>query len=407
MRFGMGWNAVRMAGAVVVLALGTSACGSEQPVAAAVLPPEPVVDLSTLDVGNHPTNPRDYGQVKTIQQAKIIEAERLANHIPLTSEIDPRFGYGHKVSLTSRVFFDPRHSNLGDAIKLDKFAEVAPDFVTGFASGGTTDQNIQGIDLMNVVMVFPDEQKAAEMAVALELSDRGYNEQNVPVEIPKYPAAKAHWIPTKQSIGSWYATGKLVVYSWVFDYLRQQAEVVDQNELVTLVQKSLDAVVPAVAKFTPTPVDQLMNLTVDIDGMLGRTLPRINEEFDTDPPGVYTGLAGLHFSSTPSRSRPEWEAAGVDRYAQDQARVYRVRDRAAAVSLFEQQTRLNKQLRSAAGPKNLPQARCHQYIGMDKWAVRFYCAVTYDRYTALVASQQLPDAQQRISAQYALLVNAK
>ncbi|MEV6273856.1 hypothetical protein [Nocardia sp. NPDC051832] len=407
MRFGMGWNAVRIASAMVAVALGASACGSEQPVAAAALPPEPVIDLSTLDVGNHPTAPREYGTVKNMQQAKIIEAERMANFIPLTSEIDPRFKFGHKVSLNSRVFFDPKHSNLGDAIKLDKFAEVAPDFVTGFASGGTTDQEIQGIDLMNVVMVFPDEQKAAEMAVALELSDRSYNDQNVPVEIPKYPAAKAHWVPTTQSIGSWFATGKLVIYSWVYDYLRIAAEVVDQNELLTLVQKSLDVVVPAMAKFTPTPVDQLMNLQMDIDGVLGRTLPRIDEELNTNPPGVYTGLAGLHFSASPGTSRPEWEAAGVDRYAQDQARVYRARDRAAALRLFEQQAQLNKTVRSAAAPKNLPQAKCWEYVGKDKWVIRFYCAVSYDRYTALVSSQQLLDAQQRISAQYALLTTAK
>ncbi|MFC9892373.1 hypothetical protein ACFVMC_01650 [Nocardia sp. NPDC127579] len=402
----MGWNAIRLAGAVLMVTLSASACGTEQP-AAAALPPEPVIDLSTLDVGGHPTRPRDYGKVATLEQAKIIESERLANFIPLTSEIDPRFALGHRVSLSSRVFYDPAHSNLGDAIKLDRFASVAPDFVTGFASGGTTDQDMQGIDLMNVVLVFPTEQKAAEMAVALELSDREYNNRNVPVEIPGYPAAKAHWQPDKQSIGSWFASGKLVIYSWVYDYLRITAEVVDQNELVTLVRKSLDTVVPAVAKFTPTPPDQLMTLALDIDGMLGRTLPRINEEFYTSPPGAYTGLAGLHFESEPAATRADWEDAGVDRYAQDQARVYRARDRASALRLWERQTRLDKRLRTVASPKNLPQAECHEYLGSDKWVVRFYCSVSYDRYTALVASQQLLDAQQRISAQYALLVNAK
>ncbi|WP_455749665.1 DUF7373 family lipoprotein [Nocardia salmonicida] len=40
-------------------------------------------------------------------------------------------------------------------------------------------------------------------------------------------------------------------------------------------------------------------------------------------------------------------------------------------------------------------------------AIRFYCAVSYDRYAAYVWSNQLLDAQQRISAQYALLVNAE
>ncbi|WP_406232043.1 hypothetical protein [Nocardia sp. NBC_01009] len=401
----MGSNAVRTAMALVgtvVVAIGVGGCGAEPDVPVA---PDPLVDLAQLDVGGNATKPHDYGTAKTLEQAKIVEAERLANFIPLASDIDPRFAHGYK--LTSKVFFDPKYSDLGNAIKLEKFTETAPDFITGFASSGTTDPNVQGMDLMNVVMVFPDEQKAKDAVVALERSDFEYSNRNQAVAIPKYPAAKAHWQPHEQSIGSWFAAGKLVVYSWVYDYLRIAAGEVDLTTLVSLVEKSLDVVVPSIAKFTPTPPDQLMNLPVDIDGMLGRTLPRINEELFTNPPGVYTGLAGLHFSTTPITARPALEAAGVDRYARDHAIVYRTRDVAAARKLLAHQAELDKKLRSVESPKNLPQAKCQEYIGSDKFAIRFYCSVSYDRYVALVWSDQLVDLQQRMSAQYALLVNAE
>jgi hypothetical protein len=39
-------------------------------------------------------------------------------------------------------------------------------------------------------------------------------------------------------------------------------------------------------------------------------------------------------------------------------------------------------------------------------AVRFYCSVYYGRYASLAWGEQLLDAQQRISAQYTILVKA-
>ncbi|MFG3617886.1 hypothetical protein [Nocardia sp. NPDC047654] len=390
--------ALVLAGAV---ALGGGACdGSE---AATERPAQPV-DLAQLDVGNYPTTPRALATAKNPEQARMIEAERLANFVPLSSDIDPAFVSANPS--IAKVFIDPKGS-LGRIMQVSRFAEAAPDFVAGFLSSAGSAPDNRGTDLVNAVLIFPDEQKAAAAAAALERVDFEANNRNTPVQIPKYPAAHAHWQPHEQSIGSWFATGKFVVYTWVFDYVKIFLEKVDLPPLLSLVEKSLDTVVPAIGKFTPTPVDQLMTAPIDMDGMLNRALPRPREDSWIDPPGAYTGAGALHFTIDSAEDRRIIEAAGVDRYATDGTDLFRTRDADAAVQLREQRGGLSKKFRAAESPKGLPAAHCKEYIGNKTVVVRFYCSVAYDRYTAFAWSHQLLDAQQRISAQYALLVNAK
>lgn len=389
---------------LMVLAVATTSCGSEGGAAASV--PAAPVDLTQLDVGSYPTRPRELGKVTNYDQARIIEAERLANFVPTAMEIDPRFDQAWRTS--SKIFFDPKGSDLGWAIDLDRFAETAPDFITGFVSVGTTAEFNRGMDLMNVVMEFPDEAKAAEMAGALERSDFDKAAaENQPVPIPKYPAAHAHWRPTNQSIGSWYAAGRLVVYTWIYDYRKITLEQVDLPALVGLVEKSLDKVVPSIAEFRPTPPDRLMDAQLDLDGMLRRTLPRLNTEDNNNPPGAYTQRGAAHYSAAPAGNVPAYQQVGLDRFAVDSTQVFRAADAARADELRDHLAALDHKTGSVASPKNLPQARCTQYLGIDKQVIRYYCAVSFDRYAAMAWSEQLLDVQQRISAQYALLVNAQ
>ncbi|KIA61544.1 hypothetical protein FG87_30070 [Nocardia vulneris] len=401
MQFGVTSIPARTAGALVIagtLALG-SACGTSPQVTA-----DPVIDIARLDVGSYPTTPRELGPVKNADQARFIEAERLGNFVPTASDIDPAFREGNPS--VSTVFIDPRNS-LGKIMSIDRFAEAAPDFVAGFLSNGSTDVRNQGRDLFNAVMIFPDEQRAAAAAEALERVDFEAAPQNERVQIPKYPAARAHWQPTQQSIGSWFATGKFVVYTWIYDYLKIFLEKVDLPALFALVEKSLDAVVPAIGKFTPTPADQLLNQPIDYDNMLSRTLPRPREDSWIDPPGAYNGHAALHFTTDPAEDRRLIEEAGVDRFAVDATNVYRARDAAAAAKFRADRGGLTKRFKSAESPQQLPVAKCKEYIGTQAMAVRFYCSVSQGRYAAFSWSHQLLDAQQRISAQYAILVNAR
>ncbi|MBC7303084.1 MAG: hypothetical protein H5T78_19320 [Nocardia sp.] len=376
------------------------ACGGPDEVTAAADAP---VDLATLDVGNYPTEPRQVGAVANLDQGRFIEAERLGDFVPTPADIDPRFV--HTNPSIASVFLDAEAA-LGKIMAVDRFAEAAPDFIGGFvSSAGTKPQNM-GIDMVNAVMIFPDAQKATAAATALEELDFGYAPNNQRIEIPGYPGAIAHWQPDQQSIGSWFATGHLVIYTWFYDYLKIYLEKVDQQALLDLTRKSLDTIVGSVAKFTPTPSTELMSLQRDRDGMLGRTAPRPREDSWINPPGVYAGRTARHFLSDPESSAKMIDEFGIDLYANDGAEVYRARDIAAAEGVRDELGGLTRKFTASAAPKNLPSALCKEYIGRQKLAIRFYCSVSYDRYAAYVWSNQLLDAQQRVSAQYALLVNA-
>lgn len=390
----------RVAGALLAsVLLATAACSDDAPTVQEI-----PVDLAALDVGNYPTEPREVGLVANMDQARFIEAERLGDLVPTPADIDPRFI--HTNPSIASVFIDPEAS-LGKIMAVDRFAETAPDFIGGFVSSAQTEPNNRGIDLVNAVLIFPDADTAKEAAAALERADFEYVDRNEPIEIPGYPDAIAHWQPQEQSIGSWYATGHLVIYTWIYDYLKIWLEKVDRQALLDLTRQSLDTIVPALREFTPTPVDQLMTLPRDREGMVGRTLPRPREDSWINPPGVYSASTARHFTSDPVSAAAMIETAGADLYANDGAEVFRARDIAGAQHIRDELGGLTRKFTRSESPANLPAAQCKEYIGRERMAVRFYCAVSFDRYAAYVWSHQLLDAQQRIAAQYALLVNAE
>ncbi|WP_062994200.1 DUF7373 family lipoprotein [Nocardia mikamii] len=392
-----------LAAAVAALTLAATGCGSDPTPAPAA---EPTVDLNGLDVGPYDATPRDMGKPTNPGQAAFYEAERLGSTMPLPMDIDPAFT--HTGKLDTLVFLDPKTSVMKDFTDLSNFAEDAPDLISGFASYGRDDPDNLGSELVNAAMIFPTEQRATEVAAALERRDFGRDPQTQAVAIPNYPLAHAHWVPTKQAINNWYPAGRLVVFTSVYDQAKNWFNKVDLPALVSRVQKSLDTVLPALATFQPTPPDKLMDHPIDIDGMLGRTMIRPKEATGEwlNPPGVYLGRAGLHFSSDPGESRVWYDRDGVDRFADYGNEVYRARDTAAAADVRDELGGAEKHFKQAAAPRNLPVAKCREYNGKEKLAVRFYCSVYYGRYASLAWGEQLLDAQQRISAQYTILVKA-
>lgn len=389
-------RAVTIASALAIVISGCGSGGDTTKVS------EPVVDIRSLDVGGYPTKPQVFGTVENMDEARVVEATRLAEHVPLAMEIDPRFTY--KDSGSETLYINP--DALSGIMYTEKFAEAAPDFISGFISQGQTTPNNQGLHLINAVLIFPDEHKASQAAKALERVDFEYTAHNERVHIPKYTDAAAHWLPDTQSIGSWFATGNLVIFTWIYDYLKSWLEKVDLNALTSLVEKSLDTIVPAVKQFVPTPQHKLMELPADSEGILGRTLPREEPSPLPDPPAVYTGRSALHLSEKPAEDRETFEELGVDIYAERGSKLYRARDKDAAASLVEE-VLAGKQYRKSTPPEALPTAKCKEYAGSNSFVPRYYCAIPYERYVAYVWSMQETDVHQKISAQYALLTEAK
>ncbi|MFE3446422.1 hypothetical protein ACFXNW_25625 [Nocardia sp. NPDC059180] len=385
--------------------MSVGSCGADEAASAAPDPaPTPAVDIAQLDPGNFPTQPRDLGKPVSREHARLVEAQRLGNYLPLPSATDPIFV--HNDGMWVNAFIDPKP--LGAIMATERFSEAAPDFIGGFVTTAGSERDNEGIDILNAALLFPSEKSAQRAAAELERVDFEYNNRNQRVDIPKYPEAHAHWQPQgSQSIGSWYAVGPVVIYSWVYDYKLSYVERHDLAGLQGLVARNLDVVIPAMSEFEPTPPDKLMDIDVDPEGVLGRTLPGTTSEGTKNPPGVYDGVSAVHFAVDMSELRQVIADNGVDKFAFDGSELFRAKDAAGAANVSAHLTKLSRKLRSEDSPRNLPQARCVEYIGREMLAFRFYCSVSHGRYAAYTWSSQLLDAQQRISAQYALLVNAE
>ncbi|WP_432421063.1 DUF7373 family lipoprotein [Nocardia cyriacigeorgica] len=388
-----------------MLTVGIGGCGADEAESTApATVPDPVVDLTQLDTGSFPTEPRELGKPASLDHARMVEAQRLGNYLPLPAATDPMFI--HNDGMWVNAFIDPKP--LEKIIVTERFPEAAPDFIGGFLTTAGSERDNEGIDILTAALLFPTEESAERAATELERVDFEYNKANQRVEIPKYPEAHAHWEPGgSQSIGSWYAVGPVVIYSWVYDYKLSYVERHDLAGLQGLVEKNLDAVVPAISKFEPTPPDKLMEIDADPEGILGRTLPGTTSEGTQNSPGTHTGIASVHFAIEMGERRRLVDENGIDGYAFDGSELYRAKDVASARTVGARLTELSRKYRSADPPRTLPQATCIEYIGREMLAFRFYCSVSHGRYAARTWSSQLLDAQQRISAQYALLVNAE
>ncbi|MCU1645298.1 MAG: hypothetical protein JWN03_5573 [Nocardia sp.] len=395
------------AGIVLAIAL-TAACGpSPKPVS----PAHVVVNLSTLDVGNLTTQPKYYDKPTVFDMAKQVEAMRLGGYIPLPVEVDPDVKYpAQPMSGRVRTFVDFGSEAITSRVTADPavLKSLAKGFLSGFVSSGKSDEKISlSYELENVVLLFTDEKSATDAAQALGQADFDSTPGAQRLQIDKYPAAYA--LASSDDGGpvrSWYATGKFVILTNIFDSVMAEIKSGDLPKQIGRVQRSLDVLPPALAKFPATPVDKLMDIPVDPDAVLARALSTFADDpSESGMPGVYDRQGGLQVVQGPGEVKL-FADAGVDRVAWKGDYIFRARDAAGAAAIVAAHSETSRLYRPVDSPKNLPNAICRKYIGPDTSAIAHYCFVTYGRFAAEVSASQLLDAQQRISAQYAMLVNA-
>lgn len=403
-------RAVVTAGTALAVAM-TAACGSDSGPAKPAYPPEPAIDLSKLDTGNLATQPKLYGKAVNLDQARALEAERLANYIPLPVEVDPAVKYaGQPMAAAIRPFIDFGSGAMKQRIDADPGAmnAAAKGFVSGFVTTGKSDEADElSYELENIVLIFSDDASAGAAAQALGQTDLTADHPKQRVSIDKYPAAFAYTDDTVPGlIRSWYATGKFVIFTRVYDNVMGALKTQDQAKLAAHVQRSLDVIPPALAKFPATPADKMADLPIDLDGVLGRTLPTIlDDTSQAGIPGVYELHGGLQLIQGDDDTTSLTEA-GVDRVAWKGGYVFRARDYQSAEKLIDERAETSRTFKAIDPPPNLPNAVCRQYVGPAFAAISYYCWVAHDRYVAELSANQLLDVQQRIAAQYAMLVNA-
>ncbi|MFF2397717.1 hypothetical protein [Nocardia sp. NPDC058114] len=384
-----------MAASLALITFGISGCSSDE--APEVEQPAPV-DISALDIGSYATAPRTIGK-QNIDRARLTEGQRLGNYLPTPFEVDSRFKYQSGMDSNSVYGFIERIYTVGDT-----FAEDAPGFVGGFYSWAQSHDDILIAEtLSNAAMIFDSEASASAAADALARSQRAKKEGRVAVQIPGFADEHAFWQPDRQELFTFKAYKQLVVYTTIKDYAKIEVGTTDLGAMTSMATKNWSTIQPRVDKFDPTAVGKLTDVELDHDQLLGHSLARQGEESQKNPPGIYNQQGALHITTTPESDRKLFETAGVEWLGINATELYQTKDEKGAELLSDEHSALNKKLRSAGSPKGLPAAQCNELKVKDSLTMRFHCTVAYGRYVIEARSNQLIDAQQRISAQYAML----
>ncbi|WP_227984261.1 DUF7373 family lipoprotein [Nocardia spumae] len=388
-------------------AVATSvACGSDSDAAEVT---DPAVDLTQLDIGAYKDKPVDLGLPKNMYVARFMEANRLASVLPLPYEVDPKLTVGSSSGTHAFLDVGPQFhlSSMFRWLHEENFNDAVKNYVGGFTTMGSSNESYSlSYELASSVLLFGDADSARNAAGELSKTQFYDDGQIDPTTLAKYPDTVARWQPAQQRLATWTATDRYVIVTIVDNYENSQLGISDLPSLTDLAEKSIGATIDRMRKFSPTPVDQLMKVPVDPDNVRGLALPRPEGDSFENVPGTFDLHGAMQLADQPKEIEALYRENGVDRVAFGAGELARAKDRAAAQRILENRTHPTKFMHPVDSPKNLPNAVCLKYKGPET-NVRFYCHVRHDRYTAIVWSQQLRDAQQRISAQYSILANSK
>ncbi|MFD3507588.1 hypothetical protein [Nocardia sp. NPDC058666] len=395
-----------------VLAVSMSGCGAVTDGEV----PEPAVDLGLLDVGGYPTRPVDYGadSAEPMVLHRVREAQRLAEYFPLPTEVDPSLTLLHdrqeNVFVGGKTKSFPTIHRDVSLTPISGEAFTSAGFIAGFNTSGTAAEETAwiGSALSYAGLVYRD--SATAIAGATALADAGFNLDGAePVQLVQFPAVRSAWLPKEQVQAAWHVVGSVVVIVVAESPENRKLGIAELAPLTTLVEGALRRLSDRVAAFRPTPVDQLASLPLDADGLLRLTVPETTGYEYAHKHGTYDARADLHLRRDPQRHARLNETHGIDRVAYREAVVARARD-ADSARRYLADIAVGKFLAREDSPGGLPQARCARNRSVRPGLLRtekYTCSVAFGRYVATVHSPWLRDAQQRISAQFAILVNSR
>lgn len=389
------------------------------------------IDVRRLSVGRYPVEPLD-SQAEyfyTYDNGKSLAAMRLANHVALGIDIDPRlkFGAGAAAVVHSYDFTPPLSSEGAEAALKDNA-------MFGFASGSMDIRpsgpvySLPNATLLTLtVLQFPTDDDADRAAADIEGADFGSNpRQNIHVQLGKFPTAHSHSQSGTTALESAIAHGHYVVIAFA------QVPGGDPNSSSSLTEKAFDKQTAMLDSLPPlAPVD-VLKLDMDTDGMLRRLL-NPGKTWDPDPESLASfDLQGfLQFQADLGSEKALYNTLHIEKigvagsysrtvggythqglpygYLSGDLKnlygdiLYRSPDIKSARDVW---AKILNAPDSALVPKGVPDAKCAQAPTTVN-VKNFTCAIRYRQYVGLVWSTQLEDAQQRATAQYALLANSQ
>ncbi|NMN96041.1 DUF7373 family lipoprotein [Antrihabitans stalactiti] len=392
---------------LIVVAALTGACGSSLSGA----PKAGEIDIRQLNIGSYSVEPvtlpspsQEWGRYR--------EADRMADAVATVIDVDPTLEFQE-----AGVVDDPESAanvlSFIPGVPVIKPVLEKYGMIIGFYANGLNQEFVRGMNLdgaqflMIMVNRFPSEDAARQAAVEIDATDFNVSKDNVAVPIGKHPDAKAHWRPGNASIAATLARRQFVVS------LQAVYPTPNLDALAKQVSDALDAEVPLIDAFAPTPTDKIATLPLDPDHLVVRAL-NISSDHAMKPGDVqqFGPRGALHFTWNGHYKDRLLQQYGVDRLVLGTASsIYRVRDDRAATEIFPTWIKAfadSNKAEEIEAKTGVPNARCFERKDAAVAEVpqlRFTCFFTYRDFVARVFSGDKGDAQERAAAQYALLAN--
>ncbi|WP_432760920.1 DUF7373 family lipoprotein [Nocardia cyriacigeorgica] len=369
--------------------------------------PTKTVDTSALQPGSYPTEPRNVADRKPANAASIREAIRLAESMPLAMEVDKQYVYNQ--SSSGKIYAPELPPQQGDSVWVENFGAVIPGLVVGWTSNAQQREDFAlGRNIDQTVLRFSNPDQAKHAAKVLSEDNRKDSPAKRDVRIPGHDAAISY-VTEQDSVVTWMPHDDLLIYTFVTPGLEVPPDV---DYVIGMTKTALDKNIEMLAGYQRTPTDEMPDLAIDTDGLLGRTLPVDDMNKSGATEGVYSPHAALHLRGRADVLKRAFDDAGVDLVADAGARVYRSSDSAAAyrlvAALIDQ---LDPRYETTDAPAGMPEAKC--FKKSDRRSSRFtsipqfQCLFTNGRYVAVVDAAQIQDLHQKASAQYLLLTDER
>lgn len=369
------------------------------------------IDVRTLDVGNYPVSRFAYNH-DSQGHGDLLEGMRMSAAVVPTVRIDPTLNIGWTVGVHTKDQID-------DVIQDDGMAGVSEPvlrnrgFIVDYSSGGADRVLPPGSDLTQpnansvsiVLMRFPTADVAKLASQELETADFAVAlQQNQRLSIDAYPDALIHWRPGVNTMAVWMARKEFVLRLFISTLGS------DQQELLSMARKSLDAEVPAVDAFQATPADKLNTLQVDPDNLLARAVVAQRDPARIPDPSnfaVYNPNELVDESADKATRQQMFDKAGVDELGVvDTDVVFRTTGASASLGLVADLIAyLGDSYSADTAPPKVPDAKCLHQNGSGPGKA-YRCYVPYKRYVGVVNSDTAADVQQQAAAEYALLADS-
>ncbi|MEV2218714.1 hypothetical protein AB0E01_02405 [Nocardia vinacea] len=391
-----------IAALTVTLVTGTS-CAT--PIDGTAKPGMTPVDLSILKTGDLATAPSPF-KLKfsdTGRTVRMIEARRMLNYLVHPFDVDSdltNVGYVRLIADATTMTADGALPAIYKPVA-EKNRIVAGAYVS------RTNGNLRSSKKLIVsILRFPTE---ADSKSAADDFFRITQEQNERHAIPIDGHPDAHATSADNATANGFQQyGPYVIA------ISAGVPTPSPDTLAGTIKKVIDLQIVQLDKQKPIPIDDLLDLPTDPDGIMRRAAPRSNSDpflsFYEEDFGNFQASGILHFERNPIEVRKAFEEGGVDLVGRRSSTVYRARDLEGAFRLQTALTRLGKNDATLDPPPGLSDAQCVRLDNRDlNRSFTSYCAIVYDRYVAVVVSTISEAAtvdrqlQERASAQYSIL----